>query len=141
MEGKNIYFVKFYRRKSLSSGYSRSRTVPCFSNRRKLPAGRRCAHEIGRRLICSTCDSSFFLVVFASHLVVFSPFVLLFLPSRNSDPRSHSSLFSSLPTTVRPLHLFYRAKSSALSSPSSTRVEGDTCSLSSPVIILSLIHI
>ena len=46
-------------------------------------------------------------------------FALLFsfppINSRNSDPESHSRLFSPLPSTVRALH-FYREKVSALSS-------------------------
>ena len=44
-------------------------------------------------------------------------FALLFSlpPSSNSDPGSHSRLFSPLPTTVRALH-FYREKISELSS-------------------------
>ena len=46
------------------------------------------------------------------------PFLFSFPPSRNSDPGSHSWLFSPFPTTVRALH-FYREKISAL--PSSTR--------------------
>ena len=36
------------------------------------------------------------------------------ITSRNSDPGSHSRLFSSLPTTVRTLH-FHRENTSALS--------------------------
>ena len=37
-------------------------------------------------------------------------------PSRNSDPGSHSRLFSPLPTTVRALPFFYREKPWTLSS-------------------------
>ena len=52
--------------------------------------------------------------VFFSH-IPFIFFALFFLsPSRNSDPGSHSRLFSPLPTTVRALH-FYRENISALS--------------------------
>ena len=47
--------------------------------------------------------------------IVFAPlFSLPSINSRNSDPGSHSRLFSPLPTTVRALH-FYREKTSALS--------------------------
>ena len=44
-----------------------------------------------------------------------SPFFFSLPPSRNSDPGTHSRLFSPLPTTVRALHC-YREKISALSS-------------------------
>ena len=44
-----------------------------------------------------------------------SPFLLSPAPSRNSDPGSHSRLFSPLPTTMRAFH-FSREKTSALSS-------------------------
>ena len=60
--------------------------------------------------------SFFVLFCFVSFSIPFIIFALLFsLPpinSRNSDPGSHSRLFS-LPTTVRALH-FYREKISAL---------------------------
>ena len=68
--------------------------------------------------------------------IPFITFALLFSlpPSRNSDPGSHSRVFSPLPTTVRASH-FYREKTSALSSlVDSLRVElrlPTVCALSS----------
>ena len=47
--------------------------------------------------------------------LVSSPLFFFLPPSRNSDPRSHSRLFSPLPTTVRALH-FIAKKISAVSS-------------------------
>ena len=61
-----------------------------------------------------------FLFIYFFRLVHFI-FALLFSlpPDRNSDPGSHSRLFSHLPNMVRALHCalhFYREKTSALSS-------------------------
>ena len=50
---------------------------------------------------------------FSTPFIIFTGLVLV-PPSRNSDPGSHSRLFSPLPTAVRALH-FYREKDSALS--------------------------
>ena len=54
---------------------------------------------------------------FLFHFILCIRFSLLFSfpPSRNSDPGSHSRLFSPLPTSVRALH-FYPEKTLALSS-------------------------
>ena len=45
-----------------------------------------------------------------NHILLFFIFALLFSlpPSHNSDPGSHSRLFSPLPTTVRALHFIAR---------------------------------
>ena len=76
------------------------------------PRSRRRGREVSYSW-ANTYHSSFFYFLFPSHLLS-SPFYSL-PPSRNSDPGSHSRLFSPLPTTVRALH-FYREKISALSS-------------------------
>ena len=85
----------------------------------------RCHRRRGGVYICGTSCRCFAYLFFSIPL-----FALLFSPSTycsgNSDPRSHSRLFSPLATTVRALH-FHREKTSALSSRNRLASNYDAC--------------
>ena len=85
----------------------------------------------------SPAGDFFYCYYFPSHLLS-SPFFLYLPPSRNSDPGSHSRLFSPLPTTVRALH-FYREKISAVFSLVDSRRTVLTHARRSQQLILSLL--
>ena len=57
----------------------------------------------------------FSFLLFPIPFIISALLFLLYINSRDSDPGSHSRLFSALPATVRALH-FYREKDSALPS-------------------------
>ena len=63
---------------------------------------------------------SYYFVIILEVLFIVSALLFSLPPGHNSDPGSHSRLFSPLPNTVRALH-FYREKSPALSSSIDSR--------------------
>ena len=62
-----------------------------------------------------------FFYFFSIPFIIFAHLLLSLLPTRNSDPGSHSRLFSPLPATVRAFFFIARRFQPFL--PSSTRIE------------------